>query len=270
RIVWQNNEDEKAFMKKYRKNLVPFCFVNQQNSYIGMIIFELFIFIIIYFSFTVDENYSLNILNPRIKFYNIELRQHRLIFITRSSRTIELILILVWTLLLNGRILSKVASTVTRSNSIKRMINGFVGKFEIDDGIYDSKDFRLVFNSIAATCKATENCFGLDNLKWQLLQIKFNLSLVFYYEILKLELLDANLERYSEIQFQSCLSLHRPNCCDQFPCPSFNYSNHTYFFLVNQFHTRLLFTSYSVRKIHCIQGIFRQFEMAIAPGYCDV
>ncbi|KAI2801208.1 hypothetical protein BLOT_011784, partial [Blomia tropicalis] len=82
RIVWQNNEDEKAFMKKYRKNLVPFSFVNQQNSYIGMIIFELFIFIIIYFSFTVDENYSLNILNPRIKFYNIELRQHRLIFIT--------------------------------------------------------------------------------------------------------------------------------------------------------------------------------------------
>ncbi|KAI2811362.1 hypothetical protein BLOT_002669 [Blomia tropicalis] len=43
------------------------------------------------------------------------------------------------------------------SNSIKRMINGFVGKFDIDDGIYDSEDFRLVFNSIAATCKATEN-----------------------------------------------------------------------------------------------------------------
>ncbi|KAI2800280.1 hypothetical protein BLOT_013806 [Blomia tropicalis] len=43
------------------------------------------------------------------------------------------------------------------SNSIKRMINGFVGKFDIDDGLYDSEDFRLVFNSIAATCKATEN-----------------------------------------------------------------------------------------------------------------
>ncbi|KAI2804185.1 hypothetical protein BLOT_003163 [Blomia tropicalis] len=103
----------------------------------------------------IDEAYFPNILNPRIKFYNIELRQH------------QLILILVWTLLLNGRILSQVASTVTRSfnmwpiqirsNSIKRMINGFVGKFDIDDGIYDSEDFRLVFNSIAATCKATEN-----------------------------------------------------------------------------------------------------------------
>ncbi|KAI2811462.1 hypothetical protein BLOT_002638 [Blomia tropicalis] len=95
------------------------------------------------------------------------------------------------------------------SNSIKRMINGFVGKFDIDDGIYDSEDFRLVFNSIAATCKATENLslyqtsackssviqsinqstlyvlgliellisenfiwrFADDNLKWQLLQI---------------------------------------------------------------------------------------------------
>ncbi|KAI2795485.1 hypothetical protein BLOT_016700 [Blomia tropicalis] len=44
-------------------------------------IFKLFIFIIIYFSFTVDVD-SLNILNPRAKFYNIELRQHRLIFIT--------------------------------------------------------------------------------------------------------------------------------------------------------------------------------------------
>ncbi|KAI2801209.1 hypothetical protein BLOT_011785 [Blomia tropicalis] len=54
-------------------------------------------------------------------------------------------------------------SNRTLSNSIKRMINGFVGKFEIDDGIYDSKDFRLVFNSIAATCKATENCFGLGS-----------------------------------------------------------------------------------------------------------
>ncbi|KAI2797506.1 hypothetical protein BLOT_013063 [Blomia tropicalis] len=28
---------------------------------------------------------------------------------------------------------------------------------DIDDGIYDSEDFRLLFNSIAATCKATEN-----------------------------------------------------------------------------------------------------------------
>ena len=38
---------------------------------------------------------------------------------------------------------------------------------------------------------------------------------------------------YSEIQFQSCLSLHHPNnCCDQFPCPSFNFSNHAYFYLV--------------------------------------
>ncbi|KAI2811311.1 hypothetical protein BLOT_002485, partial [Blomia tropicalis] len=139
--------------------------------------------------------------------------------------------------------------------------------------------------------------------------IKFNLSLVSYYEILKLDLLDANLERYSEIQFQSCLSLHHPNyCCDQFRCPSLNFSNHTYFYLVfidwitiqvylfpfrtstlprikfnnfflrsplniidssvywNQFHTRLLITSRSVRQFHCIQGIFRQFEIAITPG----
>ncbi|KAI2801210.1 hypothetical protein BLOT_011786 [Blomia tropicalis] len=143
---------------------------------------------------TPDEAYFPNILIPRNKFYNIELKQYRLIFITSYHIL----------LIRQQRIVTK-------------------------------------------------------------LDIKFNLSLVFYYEILKLDLLDANLERYSEIQFQSCLSLHHPNCCDQFPCPSFNFSNHTYFFLVNQFHTRLLFTSHSVRKFHCIQGIFRQFEMAIAP-----
>ncbi|KAI2798099.1 hypothetical protein BLOT_015141, partial [Blomia tropicalis] len=70
----------------------------------------------------------------------------------------------------------------TLSNSIKRMINGFVGKFEdvalqfnigtdIDDGIYDSEDFRLVFNSIAATCKATENDDDDDHLMFRPLTI---------------------------------------------------------------------------------------------------
>ncbi|KAI2811490.1 hypothetical protein BLOT_002667, partial [Blomia tropicalis] len=147
-------------------------------------------------------------------------------------------------------------------------------------------------------------CYSHLAKSWFDYRIKFNLSFVSYYEILKLDLLDANLERYSEIQFQSCLSLHHPNyCCDQFSCPCFNFSNHTYFYLVylfpfrtstsprikfnncflclplsiidssvywNQFHTRLLITSRSVRQFHCIQGIFRQFEIAITPGCCDV
>ncbi|KAI2796889.1 hypothetical protein BLOT_014586 [Blomia tropicalis] len=34
---------------------------------------------------------------------------------------------------------------------------------DIDDGIYDSEDFRLLFNSIAATCKAAENTFNINS-----------------------------------------------------------------------------------------------------------
>ncbi|KAI2799654.1 hypothetical protein BLOT_011560 [Blomia tropicalis] len=167
----------------------------------------------------IDEAYFSNILNARIKFYNIELEQHRLIFIT----------------ILTGNI------SINQNNS-------WTDAFPLKSR--QSLPDRLMCGQFK---------FLLPIL------IKFNLSLMFYYGILKLDLLDANLERYSEIQFQSCLSLHHPNnCCDQFPCPSFNFSNHTYFYLVNQFHTRLLITS------HCIQGIFRQFEMAITPGYCDV
>ena len=56
------------------------------QSYIGsfllLFIYTVYILVIIYFSFTVDEAYFPNKLNPRIKFYNIELKQHRLIFIT--------------------------------------------------------------------------------------------------------------------------------------------------------------------------------------------
>ncbi|KAI2798906.1 hypothetical protein BLOT_012523, partial [Blomia tropicalis] len=86
---------------------------------------------------------------------------------------------------------------------------------------------------------------------------------------LKLNLLSVHilipffLLGYSEIQFQSCLSLHHPNnCCDQFPCPSFNFSNHTYFYLVisdwiTHYHLFDTFVLYLVLFL-CYHSIDRQ------------